>query len=219
MGTPIIPNNNGMMILMQLNLPEHTHFQSTACDIATTQIILDYYARPYTSRTLLNFLNAHAFGSLTTEIADCLQQHGVQTTIMTANPMVFSAEAWRNFFNDMSHAREYFDRFTHEFERVVKTGVYVIQKVPTIEMLEQELEAKRPFVMSFTSAPVRETLDTILHYAVVFGFNEDNFLMIDSFPNYEPTQIPKQFILNELQNITAGNPNSGIVILTQPRKS
>jgi hypothetical protein len=206
-----------MMIAMQLHLPEHTHFQSTACDIATTQIILDYYNRPYTSRSLLNFLNTHAFGSLTTEIADCLQQHGVQTTIMTANPMVFSADAWRNFFNDMAHAREYFEQFTHEFERVVKTGVYVIQKVPTLAVLEQELAEKRPFIMSFTSAPMRETLDTILHYAVVFGYTEENFLMIDSFPGYAPTQIPKSFITNELQNITAGNPNSGIVILTRPK--
>jgi hypothetical protein len=202
---------------MQLHLPEHTHFQSTACDIATTQIILDYYDKTYTGRSLLRFLNTHAFGSLITEVSDCLQQHGVQSTIMTANPMVFSADAWRNFFNDMVHAREYFDRFTHEFERVMKSGVYVIQKVPTIETLQKELDAKHPFVMSFTSAPMRETLDTILHYAVVFGYTEDSFLMIDSFPGYKPTQIPKQFIMSELQNITAGNPNSGIVILTQPK--
>ncbi len=188
---------------------------SSSCDVGVTQTVLDYYQKSYTDRSLSTYLKSHPYGSLATEIADCLLKHGIQPLIRTANPSIFSTAAWEKFALALRN-RGISQVFTqNEFERVIKNGVYVSTVPPTLAEIEKELAEHRPVIISFISPAALEQLDDYFHYAVLIGQNGEMFQTIDSFPQRTPSEIPKTLVFNELLNVASGNPNAGLVIFTR----
>jgi hypothetical protein len=192
-----------------------THF---SCDLASVEGILQYYDKTYTRRTLLAYLHLHSYGSLLTEMADCLVQHGVQTTIVSANPHLFSRQDWDQFVLKSSAHNKKEEFHMNELHRVIKNGVYLVTLIPTAEMIEKQLDKKQPVIISCNWDVLHHLSGVTFDYAIISGYDKDTFQVVDAFHEKKVVKYPKSVVMYAIHSLTAQNPLAGSIILTADKK-
>ena len=137
-----------------------SHSFNTA-DFAVVAAMLDYYGLPYSVRSLNDYLHHHSYGSLMTEIADCLLQHGLETTLINANPLLFSKQVWDAIFL-LDYPKTTPEKLPtlNEVQRVITKGVYLRRLLPSQALIDEEIANERPVVISYNPA----LLETCLLY-------------------------------------------------------
>lgn len=187
-------------------------------DFAVVAALLDYYGLPYTQRSLNDYLHRHSFGSLMTEIADCLQQHGVETTLINANPLLFTKKVWDQVFllDYPKVTPEKLPPF-NEVDRVIAKGVYLKRLLPSITILDEQMAAERPVVISYNPALIDSLRPQGVSHALIAPGDESTYTLFE--PDYENSiaQFSKQHILYAITGVHSIDPSADSIILGKPK--
>ena len=194
-----------------------THTFNTS-DFAVVATLLDYYALPYSVRSLNDYLHHHNFGSLMTEIADCLLQHGLNTTLINANPLLFSKQVWDQIFL-LDYPRTTPEKLPtiNEVERVVAKGVFLKRLLPSIEIIDAELAAERPVVISYNPALIETIRPQAVSHAIIAPGDAEHYMLFE--PDYDNavTLQPKLTVLFAITGIQSIDPSADSIILSKEK--
>jgi hypothetical protein len=185
-----------------------------AYDVTTVETVLSFYGKKYTLQSLLSYLHQHSFGSTITEVADCLQQHGVSTTIVAGNSGFFNAVNWERILTPKNHEVNPSNQGS-EFERVMKKGVRLLRQIPTQKMIEEQLQNNHPVLTFLRSNAFFPQIDGFLHYVLLAGEEENHFLCVDVLPRRQTLKIEKSLIIQDIINMDPIDPNTGSIIFTK----
>jgi hypothetical protein len=202
---------------MKLGIQKSKSTGNNSCDIMVTEAVLQYYECEYNHRSLLIFLRKHSYGSLITEVAECLLKHGVQTTLVSANPNLFLPESWNKFALLTNPVNPTKDFHINEMIRVMDQGVMVRGAIPNVEIIENELDQERPVIISCNYNILHQIAGEEYDYALITGYDDKNFFLIEAFGKKEQRKYPKQVVMYAIHSLTAKNPLAGSIILTRKR--
>lgn len=187
-------------------------------DFAVVATLLDYYGLPYSVRSLNDYLHHHSYGSLMTEIADCLLQHGLNTTLINANPLLFSKQVWDQIFL-LDYPRTTPEKLPtiNEVERIVTKGVFLKRLLPSIEMIDNELTNERPVVISYNPAMIDTMRPQGVSHAILALGDEQHFTLFE--PDYDDavSQQPKQYVLYAIAGVKTNDPSANSIILSKEK--
>ncbi len=187
-------------------------------DFAVVATLLDYYGLPYSLRSLNDYLHHHSFGSLMTEMADCLLQHGLEVTLINAEPALFSREVWNSLFlQDYPKTTPEKLPSMNEVERVVAKGVYLRRLLPSIEIIDSELAQERPVIISYNPALIDAIRPQSVSHAIVAPGDADHYMIYE--PSYDNaiTQQPKQTVLYAITQVHSTDPTASSIILSKEK--
>ncbi len=187
-------------------------------DFAVVATLLDYYGLPYSSRSLNDYLHHHNFGSLMTEIADCLLQHGLDTTLINADPNLFSRQIWNDLFL-LDYPKTSPDKLPsmNEVERVVKKGVFLKRLLPSTDIIDGELAEERPVIISYNPALIETIRPQSVSHALLAPGDADHYTIYE--PNFDNavTLQPKQVVLYAITQVKSPDPTASSIILSKER--
>jgi len=183
-------------------------------DLAITEAILDYYDRPHSARSIRAFLHQHPFGSYITEIADCLCQHGIETTLVTAHPELFTSKVWESISADFRAEKSRTSSLT-EVTRVIKKGVLLQHRVPTISLIETELEKRQPVIINCDLRFLQNETDVDLSFAIIVAADDETFSITDSLLGDRIKKYPKKTVLYAITENMSRHPTAGSILLTR----
>jgi hypothetical protein len=153
-----------------------------------------------------------------TEIADCLLQHGIETTLINANPLLFTKKVWDQVFL-LDYPKVTPEKLPtyNEVERVIAKGVYLKRLLPSIPMLDEEMSAERPVVISYNPALIDSIRPQGVSHALVAPGDEKNYTLFE--PDYDNSiaLFPKQHILYAISGVHSIDPSADSVILGKPK--
>jgi ABC-type bacteriocin/lantibiotic exporter with double-glycine peptidase domain len=201
---------------MPLAVPHLRTQAQNDCDIAVCQSLLQFYDLPVTRRSLLVFLHQHRFGSTITEIAECLLHHGLKTTLVSANPFLFSHDRDEYFSDALGETAEKYRSHVKELQRVLESGVLLKTQVPTVKILKTQLAQKHPVIVSLNRAILTKELGVIFHYAIVTGIEGNTATLMDPASPHKSITIPLTLLEFSITSLTAINPFAGTILLSEP---
>lgn len=198
-------------------------FQPTAhtfitSDFSVVAALLDYYGLPYSVRSLNDYLHHHNFGSLMTEIADCLLQHGLDTTLVNSDPSLFSKEVWNALYlQDYPNTQPDNLPTVNEVERVMKKGVLLRRLVPSQELIDEEVNNERPVIISYNPALIDSIRGQDISHAILTAGDAENYTIFE--PGYDDaiSLQPKQTVLYSITQVHSSDPTANSIILSQER--
>jgi hypothetical protein len=197
----------------------HQPFQPTphtfnTADFAVVAALLDYYGLPYSLRSLNDYLHHHSFGSLMTEMADCLLQHGLETTLVNAQPTLFSRQIWNSLFlQDYPKTDENKLPTTNEVERVIAKGVFLQRLLPSIKIIDKELENDRPVIISYNPALIDSLQPQGVSQGIVTYGDDTHYLLFEPSYDNRITQQEKQVVLYAINEVSSPDPTASSIIL------
>lgn len=183
-------------------------------DFAVVAALLDYYGLPYSVRSLNDYLHHHNFGSLMTEMADCLLQHGVDTTLVNAHPELFSPDVWKALYlQDFPNTNPDKLPTINEAERVIKKGVYLRRALPSLELIDVEVSAERPVIIAYNAGLIDPLRGNVISHAILTMGDGEQYTLFE--PSYENliTLQPKQTVLYAITQVRSPDPTAGSLIL------
>lgn len=187
-------------------------------DFAVVAAMLDYYGLPYSVRSLNDYLHHHNYGSLMTEIADCLLQHGLETTLINANPLLFSKQVWDDIFL-LDYPKTTPEKLPtlNEVQRVIAKGVYLRRLLPSIAIIDEELANERPVVISYNPALLETMRPQGVSQAIVTKGDVENYTVFE--PDYGDliSLHPKLHVLFAITGIRSNDPSADSIILSKER--
>lgn len=187
-------------------------------DFATAKAILNFYEQPQTTRSLSNYLGRHNYGSLVTELAECLHQHGVKATLVTANPNIFERASWDKF-RLRKHGKSAIEELQiNEYTRVIEAGVLLRAQVPTEEIIDQSIHKHHPVIISLSNEAIRETLGSMTEFGIITGYDHESYTVVDFGSVGRARRFPKQLVIFALHSLSSEDPTSGTIILTSPQR-
>lgn len=197
--------------------PISNHFNSS--DLAVAAALLDYYGLPYTQRSLTDYLHQHVFGSLMTELADCLFQHGLNTTLLTAEPNLFTREVWKELYL-LDYPKTLPDQLpsVNEVERIIKKGVLLRRVLPAIPEIDQELAAGRPVVISYAPALLDPLRQPGISQAILTPGDEQTYTVFEPLLDAQTTRQPKTSLLLAITQGQSKDPTARSVIFSTVRQ-
>jgi hypothetical protein len=203
---------------MLLHLRRSRRNFSSSSDFAAVRAILNYYEISFTQDTLETYIGHHSFGTLITEVAECLHNHGVLSTIVTANPFIFERGAW-DTFQLKKVGRNQMEEFQiNEYVRVIELGVKLQPEVPTEGIIDEQLRHHHPVLILLDSGMIHSTLGTDMDYGIITGYDNESYTIVDFSAGGRARKFPKNVVMFALHAVSSGNPTSGAIILTEPLK-
>lgn len=203
---------------MKLNIRRPRGSSLNTSDFATARAILNFYEISYSQETLETYLGHHSFGTLVTEFSECLYNHGISSTIVTANPFIFERGAW-DTFQLKKIGRNQMEEFQiNEYVRVVELGVKLRAEVPTEGIIDEQLRHHHPVIILLDNGMIHSTLGTNMDFGIITGYDNDSYTIVDFSANGRARKFPKQVVMFALHAVSNGNPTSGAIILTAPSK-
>jgi len=190
------------------------HSFNTA-DFSVVATLLDYYGLPYSVRSLNDYLHLHSYGSLMTEVADCLLQHGLHATLINANPLLFSKKIWDQIFL-LDYPKTTPEKLPaiHEVERMMKKGVYLKRLLPSMSIIDEELARERPLIISYNPALVETMRPQGVSHAIISVGDAEHYMLFE--PDYDNafSKQPKQRVLYAITGIRSNDPSADSIILS-----
>ena len=187
-------------------------------DFSVVATLLDFYGLPYSVRSLNDYLHHHPYGSLMTEIADCLLQHGLNITLINANPLLFSKQVWDQIFL-LDYPRTTPEKLPtiNEVQRVVSKGVYLKRLMPSIAMIDNELAHERPVIISYNPALIDSMRPQGVSHAILTKGDDATYSLFE--PDYEEslTTQPKQYVLYAIAGVKTNDPAADSIILSSEK--
>lgn len=149
-----------------------------------------------------------------TEIADCLLQHGVEATLINANPLLFSKQVWDQLFlQDYPRTTPEKLPTINEVERVINKGVFLKRLLPSTTLIDQEMAAERPVIISYNPALIDTMRPQGVSYALIAPGDETNYTLFE--PDYENSiaLYPKQHVIYAITGVHSIDPSADSIIL------
>jgi len=197
--------------------PQSHTFDTTEFKIVAA--LLDYYALPYSVRSLTDYLHRHNYGSLMTEVADCLLQHGLITTLITANPELLNRDAWRAVHNleypfiDPNRLPTLTD-----IERVISRGVLLKKLPPSLALIDEEIAQGYPVMISYVPSLIIGIRELGNSLAIIVAGDEENYTLFEpAFANVL-TLCSKKTCLFSILEVKSADP-SAASLLTMREKT
>lgn len=149
---------------IKLNVPlirQEPH--SVECGLAALEMLYSYYDMPQGMDTLRRELPTVQVGTYGPQLGSNLIEHGLKTEIITHNPRLVE-KIDRDLSQDelLTKFKQKIPRFTDESDKLalgyfidfMDKGGTVTVKVPTIRILQEQLENGYPIIASLTNAPI-----------------------------------------------------------------
>lgn len=192
---------------------EHTF---TTTDFAVVAALLDYHGLPYSVRSLNDYLHHHAFGSLMTEVADCLLQHGLETTLVSANPELFSRALWKKLFLlDYPHTDPNRVPTANEVERVIAKGVMLRQALPSFEMIDEQLEQEQPVIIGYNPKLIEPLRKSTVTLGIITAQENGMYQLFEPFYENLLEMHEKKTVLLAVQAVQSPDPSANSIILSK----
>lgn len=188
----------------------------TTTDFAVVATLLDYHGLPYSVRSLNDYLHHHSFGSLMTEVADCLLQHGLDTTLVSANPEIFSRSLWKKLFLlDYPHTDPNRIPTANEVERVIAKGVMLRQALPSLEMIDEQLDHQRPVIISYNPKLIEPLRKSRVTLGIITAYEGHHYQLFEPFYGNMLEMHEKKNVLLAIHAIQSPDPSANSIILSK----
>jgi len=204
-------------------MPQHpfkplSHTFNTT-DFAVVAALLDYYGLPYSVRSLNDYLHHHTFGTLMTEIADCLLQHGIDTTLVNSDPELFSRPLWKKLFlQDYPRTDPKRLPTINEVERVIGKGVMLKQALPTTKLIDHELAKDQPVVIAYNPKLIEPIRSARISHGIITAVDGKDYQLFEpEFGNILEMR-PKKVVILAIMGIISSDPSARSIILGKERK-
>jgi hypothetical protein len=190
----------------------------SASEFAVVVAMLDFYGLPYSTRSIGDYLHHHNYGILMTEIADCLLQHGLTSTFVSADPNLFSRPAWNALYlQDYPQVNPSKLPTVNELDRIVAKGVLLRRLLPSKEIIDKELEADRPVVISYDPAMLESIRAKSVSQAIISAKTDEEYTVFEPHFGNTTTNYPKESVILAITQLTSLNPTAKSIILTSEK--
>lgn len=193
-------------------------------DYAVVSAYLDYFGKPYTRRSLGDYLEHSNRPSCMTEIADCIAQHGLATTLFNADMNLFNRQLWRKFLapRDSSGKPILGSSASDvlETDRVIRKGIRIQRQVVNQALLDQYLEQEQPILIGYNPAFIHPVEQIFASHAILTKESEEEYTLFEPLREHSTTQFPKNMIINAIFGTKQDDPSAqSIIVGTEPPES
>lgn len=188
----------------------------TTTDFAVVAALLDYHGLPYSVRSLNDYLHHHNFGTLMTEVADCLLQHGLDTTLVSANPELFSRVIWRKLFL-LDYPKTDPNRLPtmNEVERVIAKGVILRQALASELIIDEQLEQQQPVIISYNPKLVDPLRSNSITLGIITAQEGDHYQLFEPFYENALELRPKKSVILAIHAVQSPDPSAKSIIFSK----
>lgn len=186
-------------------------------DYAVVAAYLDYFGKPYTRRSLGDYLEHSNRPSCMTEIADCIAQHGLATTLFNADMNLFNRQLWRKFLAPRdSSGKPILESPASdilETDRVIRKGIRIQRSVVNQTLLDQYLEQEHPILIGYNPAFVHPVEHVFASHAILTKANKEEYTLFEPLREHSTTQFPKNVIIHAIFGTKQDDPSAQSIIL------
>jgi hypothetical protein len=191
-------------------------FQTT--DFTVVATLLGYYGLPYSVRSLNDYLHHHTFGTLMTEMADCLLQHGLDSTLVSSNPELFSRPLWKKVFQqDFPKTDSHRMPSENEVERVIAKGVMLRQAMPSTKLIDEELKNERPVLVAYNPKLIEPIRNESHSYGLIMAKEDDTYQLFEPYYDNALELRPKKVVLLSVLGTHHLDPSGNSLIFGKER--
>lgn len=184
---------------MLLAVPHIRQLTSKDCGIAVCESLLQFHSLPVSRKSLLSCLPRHSYGNSLVELAECLFNHGLQTTLISATA-----------YTDATQQNK------RQLQSALEAGVYLKIKAPSLKLIKDELEHKRPVIASVNRSLSPET-EIQFHYVIVTGITEEKVTLMDPASPRTTVTLDTNFFEACRKSIQNENPFVGSILFAKAK--
>lgn len=203
-------------MLKPASQPADHIFETT--DFAVVATLLEYYGLPYSVRSLNDYLHRHTFGTLMTEMADCLLQHGIDSTLVSSNPELFSRPLWKKVFQqDFPKTDPNRIPSVNEVERIIGKGVMLRQAMPSINLIDEEIKQERPVLVTYNPKLIEPIRNENFSYGLIMAEDENSYQFFEPYYDNLLELRPKKTVLLAILGVKSFDPSGNSLIFGKER--
>ena len=187
-------------------------------DFSVVATLLEYYGLPYSVRSLKDYLHHHTFGTLMTEMADCLLQHGLDPTLVSSSPELFSRPLWKNVFQqDFPKTDPHRIPSVNEVERVIGKGVMLRQAMPSTKLIDEELSKERPVLVTYNPKLIEPIRNESFLHGLIMATDGVSYQFFEPYYDNALELRPKKVVLLSVLGTRHLDPSANSLIFGKER--
>ena len=197
--------------MINLTIPVFTQHNLVTCGPFCMKMVLSYLQVEKTIEEIKEACNYCAHGTLETGLVLGLKKFGIDSKLFIAPDGDVIKGAYIGMPLDKL-ATTLRRRSGHSRQPVAKRGFAELSEVVgnnqvdlsiiTRSLIEKELDKGNPWIAVVSSFAFYGSLDDkkrgLLHFVVITGYDEDNFIIKDPSPNTGTRKIPKDLLLHSI---------------------